>query len=77
MVAVGKKRIVRDINVVRVRTCPDDFTQYREPAKAGIEYQNRRRCRHTAIIADPELPSSCYCGFSGSPFDCILLAPQF
>ena len=43
VVAVGKERIVRDINVMRVGARPDDFTQYREPAKAGIEHQNRRR----------------------------------
>ncbi len=53
--AIGKERIVGDINVMRIRPRPDDFTQYREPAKAGIEHQNRRRCRHTAIITEPEL----------------------
>ena len=44
MVAVGKERVVGDIDIMRVGPRADDLTQYREPAKAGIEYQNRRRC---------------------------------
>jgi hypothetical protein len=40
--AVGKERIVGDVDIMRVRAGLDDLTQYREPAKAGIEYQNRR-----------------------------------
>ena len=43
VVAVGKERIIGDIDIMRVGPRTDDFTQYREPAKAGIEYENRRR----------------------------------
>ena len=46
MMAVGKEGVVGDINIMRVGARPDDLTQYREPAKAGIENQNRRRCCH-------------------------------
>ena len=44
MVAVGKERVVGDINIMCVRPCLDDLTQYREASQAGIEYENRRRC---------------------------------
>ena len=44
MVAVGKEGVIRDINIMRVRPRLDDLTQYREPAKAGIEYENCRGC---------------------------------
>ena len=43
VMAVGKERIVGDIDIMRVRPRGDDLTQYREAAKAGIEHQNRRR----------------------------------
>ena len=42
VVAVGKERIVGDIDIVRVGPRRDDLTQHREAAKAGIEHQNRR-----------------------------------
>jgi hypothetical protein len=41
--AVGEERIIGDKDVVRVRPHRDDLTQYREPAKAGIEHENGRR----------------------------------
>jgi len=44
MVAVGKECVVGDVGIMRVGPRFDDLTQYREPAKAGIENQNRRRC---------------------------------
>ena len=43
MMAVGKERVIRDINIMRIRPCADDLTQNGETAKTGIEYQNRRR----------------------------------
>ena len=40
VVAIGKERIVGDIDVMRVGPRADDLTQYREAAKAGVEHQN-------------------------------------
>ena len=62
MVAVGKEGVVGDIDIMRVGPRPDDLTQYRESAKAGIENQNRWRGCHAGILADLELPFSCYHG---------------
>jgi len=43
VVAVREERVVGDINIMRVRARGDDLAQHREPAEAGIEYENRRR----------------------------------
>ena len=43
VVAVGKERIVGDINVVRIGPGADDLAQDREAAKAGIEDKDRGR----------------------------------
>ena len=43
VVAVGKERIVGDIDIMRVGPRPDDFAQDREAAEAGVENENRRR----------------------------------
>ena len=60
MVAVGKEGVVGDIGIMRVGPRPDDLTQYREPAQAGIENQNCWRCCHAVFLADLALPFSCY-----------------
>ena len=43
MMTVGEKRVVGDIDVMRIRPGGDDLTQDGEPAEAGIEHQNRGR----------------------------------
>ena len=43
MMAIGKERIVGDIDVVRVRPGADDLAQDREAAKAGIEDEDGGR----------------------------------
>ena len=40
--AVGKERVVRDIDTMRIGPHRDDLAQHREAAKAGIEYQDCR-----------------------------------
>ena len=42
VMAIGKERIVRDVDIMRIGPRRDDLTQHREAAKAGIEHQNRR-----------------------------------
>ena len=43
VVAIGKERIVGDIDVVRVGPGADDLTQDREAAKAGVEDEDGGR----------------------------------
>ena len=43
VVAVGKERVVGDIDVVRVGPGADDLAQDREAAKAGVEDENGGR----------------------------------
>ena len=65
MVAIGEERVIGDIDVMRVGPGADDFAQHREAAKAGIEQENRRRNCHELILADPQLPFSCFDGVGG------------
>jgi len=51
VVAVGKEGVVRDVDVMRVGARSHDLTQDREPAKAGIEHQNRRGIGHVITLA--------------------------
>ena len=46
VVAIGKEHIVGDIDIMRVRPQPHHLAQHREPAKAGIEHENRRSAWH-------------------------------
>ena len=41
VMAVGKERVVGDIDIMRVGSRGDDLAQHRESAKAGIEDENR------------------------------------
>ena len=43
VMAIGKERIVGDIDVMRVGPGADDLAQDREPAKAGVEDENGGR----------------------------------
>ena len=43
VVAIGKERIVGDIDIVRVRPGADDLAQDREAAKAGVEDEDGGR----------------------------------
>src|SRR5580693_2405023 len=62
MVAVGKERVVGDINIMRIGPCADNFAQHREAAEAGIEQENRWRRWHAAILADLTRPFSRFDG---------------
>ena len=43
VMAVGKERVVGDIDVVRVGPGADDLPQDGEAAKTEVEHENRRR----------------------------------
>jgi hypothetical protein len=43
VMAIGKERVIGDVDVMRIRPGVNDFTQDRETAQAGIEQENRRR----------------------------------
>jgi hypothetical protein len=46
VVAIGKVRVVGDVHIMHVGARPDDLTQDRETAEAGIKYENRQIRRH-------------------------------
>ncbi len=50
VMAIGKKRIVRDVDVMRVRPRPDDLTKHGETAETGIEHQNGRWLWHDKTL---------------------------
>ncbi len=66
VVAVGKERIVGDIDLVRVRPGADDLTQDREAAGAGIGDRMVGGADTYVTLADLRLRLSCFDG-AGAP----------